>query len=693
MRPQNDRIGADPQAMNSQVKDATLAAIAGLTLGSPHVGRNNFQRLTGYSPIPHRMNPHTSLDTWLIWAKAANDGRPPESLGQILLDGVEDNTEETAYGLMNLRRGFGSPLSGSLDNPLQTGSRALLRSLIWGLIKRDNPEVAARYSFFDASIDHAKEGTWIPTAFAYALAASPVGSTAQEFWDFFTDLLPSESQLHRIAPHIRENIGNPESPQFFANQFATRFPSHSRTGIVASACFVLLGLLHSGQNPEKAMLIAAGCGGQADLVAATTATIASALWGPLPADYISALDDSYIATHSLKHLTPPTTLTEFATTIDSACPEKSLEEPTGAQVVEPITSEVESKGPESNIPAIESQIPTEGAVNESEKGKNDDSDIKNSLNENNPLANDDESEELTPSLQIEDVTESLLTKTAPSQSLRNLLISPPNYTTTELNGIIITTYYIDEPLGAPPVKKLNLSLGNQTNDLKNLKLALTAPIGWEVASRVADVAIPPHTETSFPAVVKPAANPGSDSQLRLQLDQFQLLIPFVSPLRYWLLGPFTNVEGTGFRQEHPPEKVAQKIQVWDQAFSGRSDIGIRWREEFYSGTEFDVEPIFNGGAGTAYLYAHVGWFTNGTYQVQAAYAGGFKLWIDGNQILSYNDSTQYPADHPNYQAEFTTAGESHILIKLVRGRDAIPPLRMTFFDETGRVVFPHALVK
>jgi|GEM_PF-2948565 len=655
--------------MNQSVYDATIAAITGLTLGSPHVGRTNFQRLTGYSPIPHRMNAHASLDAWLIWQKTAEENKPAESLGQIFLDGLEDHTDETAYGLMNLRRGFGSPLSGNLDNPLSNGSRGLLRSLAWAFLK---PQDAAKYAYFDSSIDHADEGVWLPAALAHAVATAPLVPTANQLWEAFSAILPANSTMHRVGPHLLENIGHPEAVQIFSNQFSSRFPGIDRQSIVASVSFVFIGLIHSNMNSEKAMLLTSGCGGQSDLTTATSAAIGTYLWGPPPSDYINALDDSYIATHCLKHLTPPTTIQEFASLMANSAPEAPVIEIPEIVLAEKIEEVAQEESSEIRTTSIldDPETPTVPVV-----------------------------EEISGSIVVEDNTEALpviepepILAVSNNEEVRALLLQDPNFTTIEVAGIQVTAQYLNSPVGAPPVKNLNLILKNQSDELKNVKLALAAPVGWQVASRVTDSAIPQDTESSFPAVVKPPANPGQDNHLRLQLDKLNVLIPFAAAQRYWLLGPFANIEGTGFTKPHPPEKNNTLNQSMSQAFSGRSDLGIRWHEQFYSGTEFDFEPIFNQGPGAAFLYAHFTW-PSGNYRVQAAFAGGIKIWIDGKPLLSYNDSTQKPPNHPSYSAEFTSFGESRILIKIIRGRNAIAPLYLTFFDESGRIVFPIEFTK
>ncbi len=650
-----------------QVEQAALGAIAGLALGSPHVGRAQFQRLTGYSPIPTRMSPHPSLDSWLIWQKAHLEDRKPFLYGQILLDSLDDHTDETAFGLFNLRRGFGTPYSGSLDNPLSDGPRAILRSLVWGFLHHGNPHAAYASAFHDASIDHASDGAWIPAALAVALSQSQPEDTAQDFLNRVTAILPAESQLHRIIPAISKNIGNPEAAQFFANQFANNFSDINRSHCIATAAFALLGLLHSNQNSEQAMLIAAGCGGQSDLSAATAATIASFLWAPLPPDYTTSLDPAFLATHALKHISPPAGIADFARLISESAQGKEIgvgQEPEAQLVNSP---ELESAPP----PPLEEDLGGD-LVPEAQRVTSPE------LNNDppRPLGEDSGGGQ-----------EQNLRNTAPELAfLHNFK------TTTELAGLTITTIYLETPIAAPPAKKLQISIKNPTEETRNIALALNGPEGWQIASRIADCALRPGESVNFPTVIQPPTTTAPDTNLRLRVDKYQLLIPFLQPTQFSVLGPFVNIEGTGFSFEHPPEKNDQKTQSMAQPFSGRSGMGLRWQTQNFPATEFDIEPVFNGGPGVTYLYAHVTWNSSGPINLQTQFPGGLKIWIDGTLVTSYNDTTPRPFLHPSGSSEFTTAGESRILIKIVRGRDPIPPLRLAFIDETGRIITPQEFI-
>jgi len=654
--------------MEHRTHNAVLAAIAGATLGAPRVGRNQYQKMNGYEPIPARMAPHPLLDSWIVWAKAVAEERTASQLGQILLENLDDQSDETAFGMMNLRRGFGSPISGAMDNPLPSGARGLLRSLFWGLTCPGFPDRATTNAYYDASIDHAGDGVWIPAAFSYALAISWPGMTAPEFWEAVSSALPKQSDLHRAGPYLMAHIGHPEGPQEFANQFSNRFSDLDRNGVVATASFALLGLLHCNQNAQSAALITAGCGGQSDISTAVSCSCAAFLWAPLDANFLEPLGKDYIATHSLRHLTPPAKIHDFAAQIESLVQEAEAVIPEPLELI----AMSEEPAPEETTLEVEEAAATPETHQE-------------------PGATETQTEEAAATNEPTQPDEQvILAPSVPSfpTSLAKLLNREPDFCKFEIKGAEITAHYIDQPLGALPTRKFQLLIKNTDTD-QDFKLAFSGPPSWQIAHRIDDCTIPIGTEVQFPAVIQPSQPPVLDPQLRLQINGLSVLIPFVKPQAYWILGPFVNIEGTGFTYVHPPEKVQSKIQVWDAPFSGRSDIGIRWADHFSSGTEFDIEHTYNQGAGVVYLYGHVQWNQPGAMRVLAHVAGGLKVWIDGVEVLSYHDATPKPLRLGGTStADFTTHGESHILVKVARGNSPMPPLQLAFFDETGKVVFP-----
>lgn len=648
--------------MNEHVSHSLAAAVAGVALGSPLVGRSGFTRLNGFSPIPHRMTPDTAFDAWLLWAAHARSESPPEALGMAFLDGLDENTAETAYGLMNLRRGFGPPLSGSFQNPLAGGSRSLLRSAVWGWLYGGDPELAARHAYFDSSVDHCGDGVCIPVAFAFALASCPPGTGWDPFWNAFTSVLPDQSLLNRAAPLLLDYVGHPEAVQNYCTRFGERFPHLANDSALASATFVLSGLRHGG-TAERAMLLAAGCGGASGISGGLAAAVGSWIYGPLPAEYTEVFDGQYLATHALRGTTPPKTLTEFIHSVASCCREWDwVAESPAAELATTQEEAVGEMVPAPNVAVSEVDAP---------------SIVPDELNP-------------TESQAIPDTTTAapdLPAPKDPSIPILRLLTLPPNYYSTEVSEIRVTTSYLSPPVGAPPNRELALEFKNLGSETCNLELKLTCPDGWKSASALTGAKLTPGSSVRFPAVVQPA--PTQDSNLRLGVGDLSVLLPFAMPQRYWALGPFTNIEGTGFSQEYPPERTTLKEQVWDQAFSGRSNLGIRWQVYEGGGTEFDIEPLFADGPGVAFLYAKLVWPTGGTFTIQAGFAGGLKVWVDNNALLSYHDSEPRQASHPQNVAQFQSGGESRILIKLVRGRDPVLPLSLTFFDDGGRIILPR----
>lgn len=293
--------------MDERTPSAILAAIAGFTLGAPRVGKREFAKLSGYEPIPRRMAASPLIDAWLVWRTVA-ESTPPGRLSEALLANLPDESDETAFALANLRRGIVAPASGSIDNPLAEGPRALLRSAYWGLIFGGDADTAHRYAKADAEIDHTLDGVAIPAALAAAIASRPLDARA--LWGELSARLPDSSRLHAFGPHLLQNSGRVEAMQEFTGQFSRLWPDVDPLGAVATAARTLMALL-SADDTWSAMKLAAGSGGASDISTALTGLVGTLLCGPIAAEHLEPLGQDYVASHALR-LDPPATIAEFA---------------------------------------------------------------------------------------------------------------------------------------------------------------------------------------------------------------------------------------------------------------------------------------------------------------------------------------------------------------------------------------------
>ncbi len=605
-----------------------LATLVGWTLGGVRNGREDFVRVSGYEPIPRQMSPGEPFDAWCAWHKHWSKGLPPETLGTTAKRHLRLNEEDSQYGWINLARGLGSPASGRLDNPLAACSSAMTRALYWGIVCQGDPDLAARYAFYDASLDHADEGAWIPTAFAVALAKTKLGDDPQTVVQNVLSALPKRSLLTKAGILIAKSVGNPEGPRELRRglpeALALRDPEHA----VLTGAWALLGIAHSGGDPGKAALVAAGCGGAAGHAAASAATLASAAFGDLHDDWTAPLGDRYVSANATRYLEPPATIAEFMALIPPP----------------PVT------------------LPP---------GQTSDEVVLESAAGDTPEAADPEPE---PGLAVPAVQASTW-QTIESAGLA---------TTSLAKGALVTTTFVDG-LVATKTAPIRLQIGvkNPGDKMKEFDLKLRCP-GGKLATRVATTALSPGGERLFPAVYEPDLDSESGLDLTLSVNGAEVEIVVPRPFVWMTAGPFENIEGTGYDSVFAPERGQQA----GQPFSGRSGIGFTWTPMSVSGPVIHVEPLFKGGPGTVYLFTTFS-LPAGAYTVMGSIGTGLKLWIDGALVVSYHDHTDVvhrPAGRNH--AQFQTSGTVTVLAKIVRGLNPCPDLVVAFQNEDGSVCLP-----
>ncbi len=107
--------------------------------------------------------PNDDLDLQLVWLNAVERyGRQVDAkiLGEYWLSFVVPNWVEYGTGKNNLKMGILPPLSGYLENPYRDSCGCFIRSELWACLAPGRPELASRYAYEDAIVDHAGDGMY-----------------------------------------------------------------------------------------------------------------------------------------------------------------------------------------------------------------------------------------------------------------------------------------------------------------------------------------------------------------------------------------------------------------------------------------------------------------------------------------------------------------------------------------------------
>jgi len=626
-----------------------MGAVIGHTLGAPRIGTKEFRRLNFFEPIPVRMASSPVLESWLVWSHHLRSGRPAATLSYSWYTHWNYPTDESAFGLANCARGFGSPLAGSFANPLPGGSNALGRCAYWGLVFSGQPERAREYAFFDSSLDHAGDAVHLGMAVAQMVSETTPETDFPHYVRILTKRLPTSTPILKVLPDIIAQCEKPDGPSQIRLIVNDKLGVPDPLDANATMAWILAGLGQLRQGFGASIMAAAGCGGASDQAALIVGTIAGLRSGVVDTEWASPLGSDFVCGTGLRGIDPPRTLAEFAEIVSHDADRHA----------------VSPADPVSDVTAPE----PDGAMG------------------------DDISAQVGDMIEAESDGEEEAVPDTPTPFIVPEFEVPEGLgSTTEVAGILITVTALTPPVVVPGQSiEMTVAFRNAGTEERVLKAELTAPDGWKVATQISSFRLLPGQTTSYPVVAHPAKeHPGTADNLRLRFEKYELLLPLAGSQTWYAAGPFVNHDGNGFEKVYGPESKQSAKDI----FNGRSDLAIRWQPVRFPGSVFEIEPLFRLGPGVVYLYARVRFARPGHYRVVAATHNGLKMWVDGTRVVSFHDVHEpVPRPKPPYLGEFSTTGECQMLVKVLRCLTPAPPMTIYFLGEDGRLVQPEEFLQ
>jgi len=148
----------------SKLLGCWLGKNIGGTLGAPFECQRATWDITYYTQeLGGQPLPNDDLDLQLVWLIAAEKyGRALNArlLGEYWLSHITPHWAEYGAGKNNLRMGLEPPLSGYIHNLNRDSCGAFIRSELWACLAPGHPDLAVRYAYEDAIVDHAHEGVY-----------------------------------------------------------------------------------------------------------------------------------------------------------------------------------------------------------------------------------------------------------------------------------------------------------------------------------------------------------------------------------------------------------------------------------------------------------------------------------------------------------------------------------------------------
>lgn len=186
-------------------KDKVMGCWAGKNiggvLGAPFEGHRQVNDAEFYvQDLSMGPPPNDDLDLQIIWLAAVEKyGRNVNAsiLGEYWLSFVIPNWVEYGTGKANMRAGLQPPLSGVVNNPYGNSCGCFIRSEIWACLAPGHPEIAVKYAYEDAIVDHYGEGMYGEIFFAALQSAAFVTSDVRELIEIGLSYIPEDSAMGR----------------------------------------------------------------------------------------------------------------------------------------------------------------------------------------------------------------------------------------------------------------------------------------------------------------------------------------------------------------------------------------------------------------------------------------------------------------------------------------------------------------
>ncbi|MBQ8895011.1 MAG: ADP-ribosylglycohydrolase family protein [Clostridia bacterium] len=274
----------------------------GGTIGGPFEGKKELLDVKGFVSEKGEPLPNDDLDLQLVWLCAMEEVGPYQltarELGEYWINYLPPHWNEYGIGKANMKAGVMPPLCGELNNEQWKHSNgAWIRSEIWACLAPGFPQIARRYAFEDACIDHGmSEGTvaeqFTATLESLAFFATDIRQVLEEA----LEAIPAESRVAKAVRLVMEGYDRGDDWKDVRNALVEQSKDIGWFQAPANVGFAVLGLLYGEGDFKKSMLYAVNCGDDTDCTAATVGAFLGIFYGMdgIPKDWAEYIGDKII---------------------------------------------------------------------------------------------------------------------------------------------------------------------------------------------------------------------------------------------------------------------------------------------------------------------------------------------------------------------------------------------------------------
>lgn len=270
----------------------------GGTLGAPYEWKRQVNDVKFYlQDLGGNPLPNDDLDLQLIWLVALEEKGvdiDAITLGEYWLTYITPHWAEYGNGKINMRSGLMPPLSGIENNPYKDSCGAFIRSEIWACIAPGCPEIAAKYAYEDAIVDHGNgEGMYAEVFCAVLESAAFVEKNIYKLIDIGLSYIPDDCGVAKAVKFAIDAYKSGKTWLEARNEMLAKYRGKCASwagiseedrekgfaegqlgwDVPSNIGILIIGWLYGEGDFERSMCITVNCGEDTDCTAATLGSI------------------------------------------------------------------------------------------------------------------------------------------------------------------------------------------------------------------------------------------------------------------------------------------------------------------------------------------------------------------------------------------------------------------------------------
>lgn len=292
----------------------------GGTLGMKFEGDRDMHDIVYYDPVPDGMLPNDDLDLQVVNLETIlRTGLPicRFHLGETWLYHLADSApDEYGAAISNHALKLRGPLSGRYRNKFYAGMGGAIRSELWACLAPANPSLAAAFAREDACTDHMADGVYAEMFLAAVESAAFVEDDMIRLIDIGLEYVPEGNRLKNA---LQDTLGWWEQyrdVKKVREAILAGYGVDNWTDVSINLSFIVLALVSSRGDFDKAVCTAVSLGYDADCTGATTGAILGIVTaGQIHRKWTDPIGEQLVLSSGIINMHEKGTITDFCRTV------------------------------------------------------------------------------------------------------------------------------------------------------------------------------------------------------------------------------------------------------------------------------------------------------------------------------------------------------------------------------------------